>query len=126
MPEEMLAGLARMEGEEQSSDLEAEIAAVKAKYRAKAPKPSSRGIYSLHANDWRGAVLEFAPEKSGKLRHGKLMKISNPGTSEAQALIGWTHVQDMTHAEIIDMEQVPWPLPGHKATVIQQPRMGVS
>jgi hypothetical protein len=82
------------------------------------------GIYSARANDWQGAILEFVPTKAGKVRHGRLMKVSNPGTPDAHALIGWTHVQDMTHAEIIDMTQEPWPLPDCTARVIQQPRIG--
>jgi hypothetical protein len=127
MTEEMLAGEARIEGEEQlPGPLQREIAALKAKYRDQAPKAPSRGIYSKHANDWAGAVMEFVPTKAGKVKHGKLLKVSDPGTEQARALLAWLFVEDLTHSEVESMTTVDWPYPDHRCTVIQQPRVGAA
>jgi hypothetical protein len=161
--EQMLAGEARIEGEGQYGSMEAEIAAIKAKYNRgqdermtkciadrKAPPIDERGdwfygkfktphqrqrskedfekrvggIYGRSANNWSGAVIEFTPHKNGKVKHGKLLKVSDPGTDQARALVAWLFVEDLTHSEVESMSTIEWPYRDHHARVIQQPRMG--
>jgi hypothetical protein len=83
------------------------------------------GIFGKRADpDWIGAVVELTPTTKGKIRHAKLVRVTNPGTDKAVALIANLLLEDTSHSEVVGMEQSPWPVPDHLTRVLRQPRMG--